>query len=76
MGLKTFAVLQMSNQAVSSSPRDELSRTLGVDFRTLLVCVGSQSNNRNHSTSKELLSFSSVIKGKSEKESTHTQDYG
>lgn len=64
MGLKTFAVLQMSNQAISSSPRVELSRTLGVDLRTLLVCVGSQSNNSNHSTLKELLSFSSVIKGK------------
>lgn len=66
----------MSNQAISSSPKVELSRTLGKDLRTLLVCIGSQSNNRNYSTLKELLSFSSVKKGKSEKKSIHTQDYG
>lgn len=76
MGLKTFAVSQTSNQAISSSLRVELSRTLGVDLGTLIVCVGSQTNNRNHSTSKELLSFSHVLKGKSEKKSRLTQDYG
>lgn len=76
LGLKIFVVLQMSIQPINSSSRAELSGTLGIDLRTPLACVGSQNNNGNHSTSKELLPFSSVIKGKNGKKSTHSQDYG
>jgi hypothetical protein len=68
LDLKIVIILQISSQPINSSPGAELYRILGMGLRTPLVCVRSQSNNGNHSRSKELLPFFYCDKGQKWKE--------